>query len=94
MPVQVRVPTPLRGLTGNQAKVTASGSNVREVLGDLDRQFPGLRQNLYEEGGALRSFINVYVNDDDIRHLDGESTRVQDGDEISIMPAIAGGSPG
>lgn len=91
MPVQVRVPTPLRGLTGNQAKVTASGATVREVLEDLDRQFPGLRQNLYDEVGDLRSFINIYVNEEDIRHLRGEATEVKDGDEVSIMPAIAGG---
>jgi molybdopterin synthase sulfur carrier subunit len=91
MPVQVRVPTPLRGLTGNQAKVTASGATVREVLEDLDRQFPGLRQNLYDEAGDLRSFINIYVNEEDIRHLSGEATAVKDGDEVSIMPAIAGG---
>ncbi|MBI2323007.1 MAG: MoaD/ThiS family protein [Chloroflexi bacterium] len=91
MPVQVRVPTPLRGLTGNQAKVTAAGATVREVLEDLDRQFPGLRQNLYDEKGDLRSFINIYLNDEDIRHLSGEGTPVDDGDEVSIMPAIAGG---
>lgn len=91
MPVQVRVPTPLRGLTGNQAKVTAAGATVHEVLEDLDRQFPGLRQNLYDENGDLRSFINIYLNEEDIRHLSGEGTRVDDGDEISIMPAIAGG---
>lgn len=90
MPVQVRVPTPLRGLTGNQAKVMATGSTVAEVFDDLDRQFPGVRQSLYDNGG-LRSFINVYVNEEDIRHLDGQGTRVKDGDEVSIMPAIAGG---
>lgn len=91
MPVQVRVPTPLRGLTGNQAKVVASGASIRDVLDDLERQFPGLRQNLYDESGSLRSFINIYVNDEDIRHLRGDRTPVSDGDEVSIMPAIAGG---
>ncbi|MBI3969091.1 MAG: MoaD/ThiS family protein [Chloroflexi bacterium] len=91
MAVQVRIPTPMRGLTQNQARVDVAGDTVAEVFAELDRKFPGIRQNLYDENGSLRSFINVFVNEEDIRHLEGDKTAVKAGDEIAIMPAIAGG---
>ncbi|NQU11464.1 MoaD/ThiS family protein [bacterium] len=91
MAVKVRIPTPLRKLTGNQDTVQAAGASVQEVLADLERQHPGLRERLYDDQGALRRFVNVYVNDEDIRFGQGQGTAVKDGDEVSIIPAIAGG---
>lgn len=91
MPVSVRIPTPLRSLTGDQALVTASGRTVREILEDLEERFPGIRQRLCDEGGRLRGFVNIYVNQEDVRFLKGEETPVAEGDEVSIVPAIAGG---
>ena len=91
MAVHVRIPTPLQNITNHQGVVPASGSNVREVLLNLDGQFPGIKDRLYDEKGSLRRFINIYLNDEDIRFLNGEETAVKDNDEISIIPAIAGG---
>ena len=91
MSVKVRVPTPLQKLTKNQAELVAKGGDVKEILADLERQFPGLKERLYDEKGSLRRFINFYVNNEDIRFLKGETTPVKEGDEISIVPAIAGG---
>ena len=92
MSVSVRIPTPLRKLTANQDTVTGEGANVAEVLADLERRYPGLRERLYDESGALRRFVNIYLNDEDVRFLDGDATAVKDGDELSIVPAIAGGA--
>nr|HID12969.1 MoaD/ThiS family protein [Anaerolineae bacterium] len=92
MPVVVRIPTPLRRLTGNQARINATGQDVRGVLDDLERRYPGFRKELYDDSGSLKRFINVYVNGREIRSLDGEDTLVSDGDELSIIPAIAGGA--
>lgn len=91
MPVTVRIPTPLRSLTKGQAEVQAKGDTVAALVDDLDRQFPGLRERLVDESGELRRFINVYVNEEDIRFLDGPTTGLKDGDQVSIVPAIAGG---
>ena len=91
MPIKVRIPTPLQKLTQNKGEVTAKGANVAEVLADLDRQFPGFRGRLYDETGKLRRFINFYANNEDVRFAKGESTPLKDGDELSIVPAIAGG---
>jgi molybdopterin synthase sulfur carrier subunit len=91
MPVLVRIPTPLRTLTRGQAEVSAHGQTVAEVVADLDRQFPGFRERLVDEAGELRRFINIYVNEEDIRFLEGQKTALRDGDEVSIVPAIAGG---
>ena len=93
MPVKVRIPTPLRRHTGQRAEVTADGTTIKEVLNDLDRQFPGFRQALYDQDGSLNRFINVYLNDEDIRYIGGEAARVVAGNVVSIVPAIAGGSP-
>ena len=91
MPVTVRIPTPLRSLTKGQAQVEAAGSTVVDLIGDLERQYPGLRDRLVDEGGELRRFVNVYVNQEDVRFLDGDKTALKDGDEMAIVPAMAGG---
>lgn len=91
MSVRIRIPTPLQKLTANQSEVTAKGASVKDILSDLERQYPGLKQRLYDENGALRRFINFYVNNEDIRFLKGETTPIKEGDELSIVPAIAGG---
>lgn len=91
MPVIVRIPTPLRSLTQGQAEVKAAGDTVGGVVADLERQFPGMGERLLDEGGALRRFINVYVNGEDIRFLEGQTTALKEGDEVSVVPAIAGG---
>ena len=91
MPVVVRIPTPLRRITSGASEVVAKGKDVAELIEDLERQFPGLRERLVEESGELRRFINVYVNQEDVRFLSGAETALKDGDEVSIVPAIAGG---
>jgi len=87
----VRIPTPLRKLTGDQEVVAASGSNITEILADLDATFPGLKERLCDESGAVRRFVNIFINDEDIRFLEESATPVKETDEISIVPAIAGG---
>jgi molybdopterin synthase sulfur carrier subunit len=91
MPVTVRIPTPLRQVTKGNAEVQAKGDTVDDVIADLERQFPGLKERLVDEGGELRRFINVYVNEEDIRFMDGRKTALKEGDSVSIVPAIAGG---
>jgi sulfur-carrier protein len=91
MPVLVRIPTPLRRHTGGVGEVNAEGKDVGEVVDDLERQFPGLRDRLCDETGDFRKFINVYVNQEDVRFLQGRESLLKDGDEVSIVPAIAGG---
>ena len=92
MAVKVRVPTPLMKLTDNQSEVTAEGATISEILNNLESQFVGIKERICDENGAPRRFINIYLNEEDIRFLEGESTVVKDGDEISIIPAIAGGA--
>ena len=91
MPVLVRIPTPLRAVTKGNAEIQAKGDTVEDVIADLERQFPGLRERLVDESGELRRFINVYVNQEDVRFLQSRKTALKDGDEVSIVPAIAGG---
>ena len=91
MAVKVRIPTPLLKLTNNQGEITAEGNNVKEIFENLENQYPGIKERIYDENGQLRRFINIYINEEDIRFVDGESSSVKDGDEISIIPAIAGG---
>ena len=91
MAVTVRIPTPLRPLTGEQETVEAAGATVAELIADLEQKFPGLQERLCDENGELRRFVNLYLNDEDIRFKDGKATSIQDGDEVSIIPAIAGG---
>ena len=90
MPVHVQIPTPMRQHTEGQAVVEASGTTVQAVLDDLGRQCPGISQRLFDNG-QVRRFVNVYLNDEDIRYLDNLGTAVKDGDELSIIPAVAGG---
>jgi len=88
---KIMIPTPLRQFTGKQDSVTASGGTVGEVLTALTTQFPELRKQIYTDEGKMRSFINVYLNDEDIRYLGKDGTPAQDGDTISLVPSIAGG---
>jgi len=81
----------MQSLVGNAACVDTEGATVAEVLARLDEAYPGLRRRVYDESGQLRRFLNVYVNQEDIRFRDGEATPVHDGDEVSIVPAVAGG---
>jgi molybdopterin synthase sulfur carrier subunit len=91
MAVLVRIPTPLRALTKGNAEVQATGQTVTDLVDDLERQFPGIRERLLDEAGELRRFINVYVNEEDIRFLEGKKTTLKERDQVSILPAIAGG---
>jgi molybdopterin synthase sulfur carrier subunit len=91
MPTSIRIPAPLRKLTNEQELVEAAGANIGEILADLDKNFPGLKERICDESGNVRRFVNIFVNDEDIRFLDEKATAVKDGDEISIVPAIAGG---
>jgi len=87
----VRIPTPLRKLTADQDEVNISASNVSELIEELENQHPGLKARLCDESGEVRRFINLYVNNEDIRFLDGKETVLKDEDVVSIIPAIAGG---
>lgn len=87
----VRIPTPLRKLTGDQEVVTAAGSNVGEILTNLEKTYPGIGERILDEEGKVRRFVNVFLNDEDIRFLENTDTTVTDSDELSIVPAIAGG---
>ena len=91
MSIQVRIPTPLRRFTGGAESVGVNGSTVGNVVDDLERQFPGIKERLCDGDGRVRRFVNIYLNGDDIRFLNNLETDVKDGDELSIVPAIAGG---
>jgi sulfur-carrier protein len=90
MAVRVQVPTPMRQHTGGKAEVEATGATVQAVLDDLGRQCPGITERLFDQG-QLKRFVNVYLNDEDIRYLDALATAVKDGDTLAIIPAVAGG---
>ena len=91
MAIVVRIPTPLQKFTQQQSTVQTTGTTIQDMLDDLGRHFPGLREQLCDERGAVRRFVNLYLNDEDIRFLHGEKTVLQDGDEVAIIPAVAGG---
>ena len=91
MSKKVRIPTPLRKLTNNEEVVEITAGTVGEAIGELQTRYPGIKERLVDESGAVRRFVNVYVNEEDIRFLENQQTRLKDGDEISIIPAIAGG---
>ena len=93
MPIKVHIPTPLRPYTDKQDVVELEGATVAELLGNLTGRFGGLKQHLFNEEGRLRSFVNVYVNDEDIRYLQKDQTPVKSGDTVSIIPSVAGGAP-
>jgi len=92
MAVTVRVPGPLRRLTNGSSEVSVEGATVSEALHNLDTEYPGFRERIYDDSGKLRQFINIYVNDSDIRFAHGLETPVAERDELSIVPAVAGGS--
>jgi len=91
MSIKVRIPTPLRKLTGDKSLLEVEGNNIGELIENLEKNFKGIKQRLCEEDGNLRRFINIYLNEEDIRFIKGKETPVKDGDEVSIVPAIAGG---
>lgn len=91
MSAKVRIPTPLRKLTNNEEVVEVAASTVGDAITELQSRFPGIKERLLDENGAVRRFVNVYVNEEDIRFLQNQQTPIKSGDEISIIPAIAGG---
>jgi molybdopterin synthase sulfur carrier subunit len=91
MAVQVRIPTPLRKFTDGQDTVNAAGASIGAIIEDLEQKHPGLKDRICEADGSVRRFVNLYVNGDDIRFLENLESAVKDGDEVSIVPAIAGG---
>ncbi len=91
MPVTVRIPTPLRRMTNGQDKVEVPEATLSTMIADLEAAYPGIRERLLDENGELRYFVNIYLNGEDVRFLDGLATTTNAGDEISIVPAVAGG---
>jgi len=91
MSVKVRIPTPLRKLTGGADEVAIDGANIGELIDNLEVAHAGMKERLCDENGEIRRFVNVYLNDEDVRFLDGRNTALKDDDEVSIVPAIAGG---
>lgn len=91
MSVKVLIPTPLQKFTRDQATIECEGGSIAELLDSLESSFPGIKARLCDEQGELRRFINFYVNSEDIRFLDGKNTALNEGDEVSIVPAVAGG---
>lgn len=87
----IRIPTPLRQYTGGQAEIAVGGTNVGAILSDLTAQHPALKPHLYTNAGELRAFVNIFLNDEDVRHLQGADTPVKDSDRLMIVPSIAGG---
>lgn len=91
MSTTVRIPTPLRRVTDGQDKVDAEGATLREIIDSMESQFPGIKARICDDNGDLRNFVNVFVNGEDVRFMDGVDSATADGDEISIVPAVAGG---
>lgn len=91
MAIMVRIPTPLQRLTKNQSEVRVNSTDIKELIDDLEKNFPGIKERICDESGKLRRFINIYVNEEDVRFLQQDKTTLKDGDEVSIIPAIAGG---
>ncbi|WP_059012397.1 ubiquitin-like small modifier protein 1 [Streptomyces specialis] len=91
MAIEVRIPTILRTYTAGQKAVQGNGDTVADLFADLDARHPGIKDRLVEESGDLRRFVNVYLNDEDVRFLEGISTKLSDGDSVTILPAVAGG---
>jgi len=93
MSVTVRIPTPLRKFAGNKIDVEVSGGTIGQLIDNLEIQHPSLKERLVDEMGKIHRFVNFYVNDEDIRFLEGIETPLQDGDNVTIVPAVAGGCP-
>ena len=92
MDISVRIPTPLRRLTNGQDKATLTSTNIKNMVDDLEENFPGMKKRLCDDEGNLRNFVNVYINGEDVRFLNGIDTALKNGDEISLVPAVAGGN--
>jgi molybdopterin synthase sulfur carrier subunit len=92
MSSEVRIPAPLRRLTNGQNKITAEGKTLQEIIDFLEQNFPSIKSRICDEDGEIRNFVNIYINEEDVRFLNGISSKINDGDEISIVPAVAGGS--
>ena len=92
MAVQIKLPTILRKFAGNEARVSAEGTTLAEVLKDLESRYPGITKNVVTDDGGLHRFVNVYVNDEDVRYLGSLETEVNEGDTVSLLPAVAGGA--
>ena len=90
--IKVRIPTPLRPMTGGKGEVEAQASNIQSLIASLNGQFPGIKERVCDEKGEIRRFVNIYLNEEDIRFMQGKDTPLKDGDEVSIVPAIAGGT--
>ncbi len=93
MAITVRIPTPLRKYTGGKDEVSVEGNTLRELLQNLEKQYNGIGARIMDEKGAIRRFVNIYLNDEDVRFKDNLDTKLKDGDVVSIIPAIAGGTP-
>jgi molybdopterin synthase sulfur carrier subunit len=91
MAIMVRIPSPLRKLTGGQSEVEAKADSIGNLISALDASYPGMKERLCDETGTVRRFVNIYVNEEDIRFLTHQDTPLKDGDQVSIVPAIAGG---
>lgn len=89
--IKVRIPTPLRPLTKNQGEVDVTADSITDLVNTLEASYPGIKARLCDDSGELRRFVNIYVNEEDIRFLKGKDTALKTGDEVSIVPAIAGG---
>ena len=92
MPINVLIPPPLMPITGGKREIEATSSNIESLLDELETNYPGMKERLCDQHGELRRFVNIYVNEEDIRFLNGKETKINEGDEVSIIPAIAGGS--
>jgi molybdopterin synthase sulfur carrier subunit len=88
---KIKIPTPLQKLTKDKAEVEANGKTVLDLIKNLDKEYPGIKERIYGEDGKVRRFINIYVNEEDIRFTKGDETPINENDEVSIVPAIAGG---
>jgi sulfur-carrier protein len=94
MAIEVRIPTILRSYTGGEKAVDGTGGTLAELIDELDSRYAGLRGRLVDDSGALRRFVNVYLNDEDVRFMNGLDTKLSDGDTVTVLPAVAGGSSG
>jgi molybdopterin synthase sulfur carrier subunit len=92
MAITVRIPTALRRITQGQGEVSVDASNIGQLIDALEKEFPGIKERLVDENGEIRKFVNFFVNDEDIRFLQGKDTPLKDGDVVAIIPAIAGGN--
>ena len=91
MAISVKIPTPLRKLTDGNSTVSVSGSNITNIISDLENKYPGIKDRICEEYGEIRPFVNIFVNGEDIRYLEGLNSKLSENDEVSIVPAVAGG---